>query len=210
MRELLVGQYRGLLLLSPLLALAPVGFWIWLRGGSDRNALIVAGVLPVYYFLLNSSYFYWEGGWSYGPRHMAPALPFLVLALAALWTSLPRIGRVGVSVLCVCGICITLVGVSTTPQPPSIFTRPLADLWWPAFIEGDLSLNHTSFDMATWNPTLVRHHPEAHQAWNVGERVGLHGLSSLTPLLAVWALGAWRLSRTALSASGSDPRGVGR
>ncbi len=212
MRELLVGQYRGLLLVSPLLILAPVGYWIWWRRGGDRKALIVAAVLPVYYFLLNASYFYWEGGWSYGPRQIAPSLPFLALGLAALWAALRRTGRLVVGALCGLSIAITLIGVSTTPQPPSIFMRPFAELWWPAFIDGDLSLNHTSFDMATWNPSLVRHHPEAHRAWNIGERLGLHGLPSLAPLLALWAVAGWGLRRVdAPPSSGSDgtrPEGV--
>jgi hypothetical protein len=195
MRELLVGQYRGLLLLSPVLALAPVGYWLWVRRARDRAAVVAAAVVPLYYFLLNSSYFYWEGGWSYGPRHMAPSLPFLALALAALWAGLPRSGRLALGWLCAVCIFLTLVGVATTPQPPSIFTRPLAELWWPAFLDGDLSLNHTSFDMASWNPTLVRHHPEAHKAWNVGERAGLRGWASLAPLLALWAAAAWALGR---------------
>ena len=39
----------------------------------------------VFYLLLNASYFYWEGGWAYGPRQVMPALPFLALGLAPLW-----------------------------------------------------------------------------------------------------------------------------
>jgi hypothetical protein len=38
-----------------------------------------------YYFLLNASYFYWDGGSSTGPRHVTPALPFMVLPLLWFW-----------------------------------------------------------------------------------------------------------------------------
>jgi hypothetical protein len=160
-------------------------------------------VIPLYYLWLNSSYFYWEGGWSYGPRHMAPALPFLALALAALWASLPRALRIVVALVCGVSVAITIICVSVTPQPPFSYDSPFAQLWWPAFKAGDLSVNHTSFDMAGYNPLLVRDHSEVHEAWNLGERAGLHGLTSLVPLLAVWALAAasWlRVTRPSRSA----------
>ena len=188
--ELLVGAYRGLLPLAPVLVFAPVGFWIWFRTSADRKPLAVAASIPVYYLLLNSSYFYWEGGWSYGPRQMAPALPFLALALAPVWNATGRPGRFVLAAICACGIGITLIAVSVTPQPPSIYDRPFRQLWWPAFLDGDLSLNHESFETAAWDPRLVRNHPEAHEAWNLGERLGLRGRTSLVPLLAAWTLGA--------------------
>jgi hypothetical protein len=195
--KLLFGWFRGLLPLAPILALAPLGWWFWLRARADRVALFASIAIPLYYLWFNSSYFYWEGGWSYGPRHMAPALPFLALALAPLWTSASRIMRFGIGLICIVSVALTLIGVSVTPQPPITYDSPLAQLWWPAFKAGDLSVNHTSFDMSTWNPLLVRDHPEAHQAWNLGERAGLQGLTSLVPLLAVWAVaGAWWLRVT--------------
>jgi hypothetical protein len=157
---------------------------------ADRKPLAIAVVIPTYYLLLNASYFYWEGGWSYGPRHMAPALPFLALALAPLWNAVHRPGRLVLAAICACGIGITLIGVSTTPQPPSIYGHPFRQLWWPAFLDGDLSLNHESFETYGWDPGLVRNHPEAHRARNLGERIGLRGRTSLVPLLEVWIFGA--------------------
>ena len=54
------------------------------RAGRRGPALVAAGI-GVYYLLLNASYFYWEGGWAFGPRQMTAALPFLALGLAPLW-----------------------------------------------------------------------------------------------------------------------------
>jgi hypothetical protein len=193
--KLLFGRLRGLFPLAPILALAPLGWFFWARDrAADRVALCVAIVIPLYYLWLNSSYFYWEGGWSYGPRHMAPALPFLALALAPLWTLGSRPLRIGLGLIGVVSVALTLIGVSVTPQPPYSYDSPFAQLWWPAFKAGDLSVNHTSFDMATYNPLLVRDHPEAHQAWNLGELAGLQGLKSLLPLVAMWAVAgaSWR------------------
>jgi hypothetical protein len=196
MRELLFGEKRGLLLLAPALALAPVGWWIWFRR-FDRAALVVSILIPVYYLCLNASYFYWDGGWSYGPRHMAPAIPFLAMAIGPLWAVASRALRLTLGVLCAVGVALTLIGVSVTAQPPITYDRPMAQLWWPAFKDGDLSVGHQSFDTFGWNPELVRNHREAHRAWNVGELIGLRGLASLLPLGVIWA-GAglfWRSRR---------------
>jgi hypothetical protein len=198
--ELLFGQFRGLLPVAPVLALAPFGWWSWHRRHVDLGTLVVAILIPLYYLWLNGSYFYWNGGWSFGPRHMTPGLPFLALALAPVWVSAPRYARWGLAALCSVGVALTLIGISVTAQPPITYDRPLAQLWWPAFMDGDLSVGHTSFNMAGWNPELVRHHPEVHQAWNVGELLGLHGRASLIPLLAVWTLAGagmwWRSIRS--------------
>jgi hypothetical protein len=193
---LLFGQFRGLLPVAPVLALAPVGWWLWGRLGRERAALLVVVLIPLYYLWLNSSYYYWNGGWSYGPRHMTPALPFWALALAPVWAKAPRPARAGLAGLCAIGVALTLVGVSVTAQPPITYDRPMAQLWWPAFMAGDLSVGHTSFTMAGWNPELVRNHPEAHQAWNLGELAGLRGRASLLPLVGAWAIAAlaiWRV-----------------
>ena len=40
------------------------------RQPARRRAIVVAAVSGVFYLLLNASYFYWEGGWAYGPRQM--------------------------------------------------------------------------------------------------------------------------------------------
>src|SRR6185295_14426292 len=114
----LFGRLRGLLPLSPILAIAPLGWLFWMRARIDRAALLMALVIPLYYLWFNSSYFYWEGGWSYGPRHMAPALPFLALALAAVWASATKVMRMGMGLICIVSVALTLIGVSVTPQPP--------------------------------------------------------------------------------------------
>jgi hypothetical protein len=106
---------------------------------------------------------------------VALALPFVALGLAPL----------------------TLIAVSTTPQPPSSFQARVRELLWPAFRDGDLSLNHQSFVDGGANPDLLRGHKIPHASWNLGEIAGLRGLPSLLPLGAVWiaagaALWTWR------------------
>ncbi|HKA91444.1 MAG TPA: hypothetical protein VKE22_27465 [Haliangiales bacterium] len=197
--EISFGGYRGLFFFAPVLVFAPLG---WLT--APRRAGGVAAAIVVYYFLFNAAYKYWHGGWSFGPRHLAPALPFLALLLAFAWSR----GRTPLRALLVAASLVSggiqLVAVATTAQPPENVRRPLGDLLWPAFRDGDLALNHQSFDEAGADPARLRGGSIPHDAWNLGEKLGLRGLPSLAPLAAIWAgaailsrrQGAWR-ARTA-------------
>ena len=67
---------------------------------------------------------------------------------------------------------------------------PVRELLWPAFRDGDLSLNpqtfvHNSVDVSTLRGGVV-----PHAAWNLGELAGLRGLPSLLPLVCLWIVAA--------------------
>jgi MFS family permease len=200
LRRILFGDYRGLLPLAPTLAVAPFGLALLLLPNRKpksagvsadmlarrRPAALVAAAIAVYFVLLNASYAYWEGGWSYGPRHASPAIPFLCLGLAALWTASPPIGRWILAGLSAYGLAITVVAVSTMPLPPANIEHPVADFLWPAFRDGDLALNTQT--MASGGVDLdFRGHHEPRAAFNLGMKLGLRGHASLVPLAVVWA-----------------------
>jgi hypothetical protein len=154
-------------------------------------AAVIAAVISAYFLLLNASYYYWEGGWSYGPRHASPATPFLCLGLALLWTRLPSAGRWALATLTAYGVGITLVAVSTMPLPPSNIRQPVPEFMWPAFRDGDLSLNTQSITSGGVDTDFRAHH-EPKQAFNLGMKIGLDGHASLIPLGVIWiACGAW-------------------
>ena len=85
---------------------------------------------------------------------------------------------------------VSLVAVSTTPQPPADVRAPVRELLWPAFEDGDLSLNHQSFVTYRAQADLLRGHPALHAAWNLGELAGLRGRLSLLPLGLIWVVAA--------------------
>ncbi|MCU1385685.1 MAG: hypothetical protein JWL71_4382 [Acidobacteria bacterium] len=186
-RELLVGSYRGLLPLSPLMGVVPLGLVVLWRSGRRGATLVCAGT-GLYYLLLNASYFYWEGGWAFGPRQITAALPFLALALAPLWDLARTEGRALLAAGWIWGAALTLIGVSTTPQPPASFKAPVTELLWPAFRDGDLSLNPQTFVHNSVDVEHLRGGGDPHAAWNLGEIAGLRGLPSLLPLALVWVL----------------------
>ncbi|MBM3770651.1 MAG: hypothetical protein FJW27_05050 [Acidimicrobiia bacterium] len=193
MSQILFSEYRGLFPLSPLMFIAPVGLWLlWRRGGTVRQASVVAAVIALYYVLFNSSYHYWEGGWSLGPRHLSPALPFLCLGLGPMWHGARRTARSGLLAAAMLSVFISLVAVSTMVQPPANVSRPFRELIWPAFRDGDLALNTQTMVHHAVDASLWRTHEDPKAAFNLGMQVGLTGHTSLLPLLAGWLLcGAW-------------------
>ena len=181
--RILFGRYRGLLPLAPALTFAPLGLIAMIRTPS-RRAAIVAATIAGYYVLLNASYAYWEGGWSYGPRHLSPAIPFLCLGLAMLWTIAPRPARAALAGFSAYGAALSLVASATMAQPPASFQRPVTELLLPAFRDGDLSLNTQRFTDS--GASALRAHVDPKAAWNLGMKAGLDGHASLIPLAIVW------------------------
>ncbi|HWW88717.1 MAG TPA: hypothetical protein VNZ26_34220 [Vicinamibacterales bacterium] len=189
LRRLLFGSYRGLFPLAPALAVAPIGLLVlaWSRiNRTYRLALSLAAVIAVYYILWNASYTYWEGGWSYGPRHLSPAIPFLCLGLAGLWSRAPRFGRLVLAGLGIWGAALSLIAVSTMAQPPASIREPVSELLVPAFRDGDLALNTQRFTDGGGDAGALRAHVDPKAAWNLGMKLGLSGRASLLPLVVVW------------------------
>jgi hypothetical protein len=83
--ELLFGDYRGLLPLTPVLALVPAGLLAMCgRRGARLAALVIIAAVAMFLWI-NASYVYWKGGNSTGPRFLTPMVPFAGLAVAFAW-----------------------------------------------------------------------------------------------------------------------------
>jgi hypothetical protein len=198
--EILLWRYRGLLPLAPVLIFAPLGWWLWLRGAATRAVAVVSIVVVAYYVVLTSGYAYWNGGWSYGSRHLGPALPFLALGIAPLWQRGGRLARAAILALAIVSVGQSLVAVATTPQPDGGASGPrdpMRELLWPQFAAGEFPIGYQSVlerdaPREPISELVKRGVPRA--SWNIGEKLGLRGHVSLLPLLAVW-VGAWVMWR---------------
>ena len=90
------------------------------------------------------------------------------------------------------GAALTLVAVSTTPQPPASIMRPVSELMVPAFLEGHLALNTQRFTDFRADEDAIWRHADPTVSWNLGMAMGLTGRASLLPLGAVWLVcGIW-------------------
>ena len=181
--KLLFGLKRGLFVAAPVLIVAPVGLWLLQKHTATRTAGLTAAAIFLYYLLFNASFGEWSAGWSYGPRYMAAGIPLLCVGLAPAWHHFHKNGRRALLALLAVSMSFSLIAVSTTPQPPFQYRSPMTQLLWPSFWSGNLALEHTSM-LAPSDAGAAG----AHGAFNLGQFMGLRGLASLLPLLAVWAL----------------------
>jgi hypothetical protein len=101
---------RGLLVLSPVLALAVVGTALMYRRGRRAEALTIAGV-TVAFLVYNSGYYLPFGGGSAGPRFLIPTLPFLAVPLAIAFRRFPAV----TVALAVPSIVLMMVATTTLP-----------------------------------------------------------------------------------------------
>ncbi len=74
---------RGILWMSPFLALAPYGFWRASRDPQRRAESITAGLTALGIVLFATTSVDWQGGWCVSARYLVPAIPFLLLGVAA-------------------------------------------------------------------------------------------------------------------------------
>lgn len=133
---ILFGQHRGLLWICPILLLTPWALYrLFQRKDQWQLAALIMGI-AAYYVLLNSGYYYWDGGWSTGPRHVTPILPFLCLPLSLLWPGAPRTTHLVLAGLLGLSIGLSLicasVGMFAGPAP-----RLLLDYLLPMFMRGN-------------------------------------------------------------------------
>jgi hypothetical protein len=102
---------RGLLTLSPVLAMGAVGTWLLHKRGKRAEALTISGICLLYVGY-NSGYYLPFGGGFMGPRFLMTMLPFLALPI-------------GVAIKRYPGPTIALAGVSIATMTIATITHPL-------------------------------------------------------------------------------------
>jgi hypothetical protein len=191
--RILFSPTRGLLRHAPWLVLWLPGVILLARRPRFRAEAAACAAVPLLYLWFNASLTTtptdWRAGWGIGPRHLIATLPFYALGVAALLAAVEdhtrrRVAWAVFAALAVYSTALMLVATAVHPEVPTWYDRPFAEYLFPAFREGRLAVNtipiHTGFIH------------EQRQAWNLGEKLGLHGLVTLLPLAAyLAATGAW-------------------
>ncbi len=146
--ELFVGGYRGILPYVPVLVLVPFGLMVMFRRPENRPTVNVIIAVASTLILINAGYYYWDGGWSTGPRHIMPMLPLLGLALAF---ALParRWARAVALLLVAVGLLMTAVVSSTWIFANDYIKWPLLDIYLKELLEPRTWLN-MSLMIAAW------------------------------------------------------------
>jgi hypothetical protein len=183
MFKLLFGLRIGLFLLAPVTVAGVFGLRQLWKQESTRTLAAAATGIAVYYGLFNASFSGWHAGWTYGPRYMGAGIPLLCVGLGLAWTRASTRWRWLLGGLAIWGTALSLMAVATTAQPPQNLRIPVAQLIWPSFWSGQLALNQISMLTAADDIGGA-----AHGSCNLGQIIGLHGLASLLPLLALWCI----------------------
>jgi hypothetical protein len=138
--EILFGGYRGLVPYVPVLVLLPFGLIVMFRDPRNRPTVNVIIAVALTFILINAGYYYWQGGFSTGPRHIIPMLPLLGLALAfglpaGRWT------RVAALVLLAWGLWMAALVASTWVFADEAVQWPFVDMWLGASLKPVVWLN---------------------------------------------------------------------
>jgi hypothetical protein len=110
---------RGLLVLSPVLAMAAAGTVLLHRRGRRAEALTIAAV-TLGFLVYNSGYYLPFGGGSPGPRFLIPILPFLAVPLALAFRRFPA-------------VTVALAVPSTVLMLVATTTQPLIGFDWTGY-----------------------------------------------------------------------------
>jgi hypothetical protein len=176
--NLLFTQYRGIFWSMPWLLFAIYGA-VKLRRRAEGAVCIAMFIL---FFWLNISLIDWQGGWALGARYLIPTLPFLtILAAVALTT---RAARIAFTVLATYSFVLMFVGTAVKPEVSVMIGNPFG-VNFRTFATDRVAVSYQSIDG-------YGNVPGPRRAFNLGEKLGLHGRATLLPLLGWIALtGAW-------------------
>lgn len=191
-----VHPFRGLFFLFPCTAAAFIGILWLLRSGKVRIVAVIALAFFALLLLYNSGYYMWWGGWTYAPRHLIPALPFLAIGMLPYLNEKKWWGRVAGSALLLSLLLsafLNILVISCNPQPSA--GMPQSWLYQPERIEHWYLPFYNTLGLALLGQMDV----------NWGMKMGIQGVRSLFPLAGLWIGGlilllAWR--------GGNDPPGT--
>jgi hypothetical protein len=196
--KILFGCSRGLFFASPVLLGAPIGLWWWGKEKAFRAETVAVVAIVSYYFLFNASFYWWKAGLSFGPRYAGVSIPLLCIGLPVAWRHATPVWRRVLVGIALCSVFLSLMVIATTSQLSMQNSCPIVHSTWPAFWSGRVALNRDSMLTVSEAGSNGRY-----AAFNLGQLLGLQGLASLIPLLAMWGAAALLWMRM-------QPAGVGR
>ncbi len=145
------GQQRGLFWFAPVLLLGLWGVALLIRDRRTRDIGLVVLAVAAITLLINAGYFYWDGGYSTGPRHSVPIVGVLSLGVAAAWAKRGRgVGRYLPAEVIVLSIAINACMAATDiyGNPGAAFQ--LREVVMGPFVDGHI--RSFASDWLGWSP----------------------------------------------------------
>ncbi len=166
-----IAADNGLLFLSPILLLAPFG-WFALLSRRDSNGaepLAAISIVTVeIYIAFISAIAFWRGGWQLGPRYITVMLPAAMIGIAAGFAAADKRPSTRALAIAALLVSVTIYSLSSAmfPHFPEKFDNP--------FFELILSLYRDGL-----------------APYSAGWAVGLRGLAAHVPFVMAVAVALW-------------------
>jgi hypothetical protein len=151
----------GLFYYSPFLLLAAPGLYLMIRGRELRaEGIFCAAVILFFFYFAGAIAF--VSGWDVGPRYITCALPYYLVAVAVAAPAMARRwwGRIPLYGLIAVGVIMYITIQAVFPHYPDNFSNP-------------------------WFDVTLRFGRAGYLCYNGGWVLGLRGLASAAPYLAV-------------------------
>ncbi len=187
--KLLFSSHRGLFFTSPVLAAAALGIGRMFSRRETRDEAILCVAMIAIFLVVNAAFDRWHAGFTFGPRYLIPALPFLALGLAPAFERRPWV----TTGLAVVSAAFMLLATAVNPQVPNPEKNPVRYLlrhFAGDRPQGPVSSNDLgvyegrAYTIYAFGSERVRWN-----SFNAGEWVWPASRASLLPLLLVLGVG---------------------
>lgn len=174
---LLIHPYRGLFFHSPVLALSIPGWIMMLKRRENLPLCFLSLYICISFILFFAGNFAWWGGAGYGPRYLAPIVPWLFIPIAFLVRKSKGPARRAMWALGVVSVMLHFMATAVEPNIPESIDYEKAKN--PKFVHNYPSTTLTWVYFAYKDGTLQQ---------NLGNLIGLQRQYSIYPLYIMLAL----------------------
>jgi hypothetical protein len=200
---LLLSSYRGLFFTSPVLFLGLIAVFVMGYNRERRPEALLFGSVFFAYLLMNSAFNNWHAGWTFGPRYLIPAIPFIALPLARVFVRIPRLAA-GLALI---SIFMMFLFTAVDPQVTESAANPLSDhilrivrgdnvVIEGVGVDAPLSANPLGvFESSSHPATGISAAQRRWHSFNLGEFIWQGSFWSLTPLITFLGIGLFRIIR---------------
>ncbi len=163
---LLFSPARGLFFVTPALLLGPWGLWRACQkhvgtqadsgGELTRGEALVCAATCAAILVFATTTVDWRAGWSYGPRYLMPAVPFLMVGMATAVRSTSNGGAWALlSGGGVVGVVWAMLSMLTTPLWVQEFRNPVVWFCGPTLGQGHVARTLASDWLDVWSALPV-------------------------------------------------------
>ena len=147
LQAILFSFRLGLVWVAPILVLAPLGLWCFIRDRQRRDVALAATAMALVVLLVNAAYVYWDGGNATGPRFAIPAVAPLALGLAAEWMRAHHRGeRIAMALVLALSIAVNAAIASADIFAPPVTAFPV----WQWVIAGNFANGYLRTVPSEW------------------------------------------------------------